>query len=92
MTISHEQAAWIVNHASAIGEILANDAPPDTSLGYPTIPDDRADEIADSITLVVAQILQSWLDAGSERENTVEELGDPIREHVRSWTTSKGGE
>jgi hypothetical protein len=45
----------------------------------------NADKVAEDITLVVAEILQSWLDAGSERDVTFEDLGPAITDHVKGW-------
>jgi len=52
---------------------------------HPIITDESAEDITHDILIVVAEFLQSWLDAGSERDNTHEELFDPIFNHVRSW-------
>jgi hypothetical protein len=49
------------------------------------IPAEHADTISDEICLVVANILQAWLDAGSEREVTLEDLYGPINDHVKGW-------
>lgn len=53
--------------------------------GQPGIPQEYVDDITDHITLYIAEILQAWLDAGSERENTQEELYTPIRDHIATW-------
>jgi hypothetical protein len=47
---------------------------------------EHVDAISDYITLVVAEILQAWLDAGSERDVTLEELGPHITDHVKGWS------
>jgi hypothetical protein len=75
----------IVVHASTIGAILEKSHPRVEAEGATMIAAKDVVEIADTITLVVAQILQSWLNAGSERDNTIEELGPAIEDHVRSW-------
>lgn len=82
-----DDARLIMVLASDIGDILERNHPrrelePGSGFG---IPKEDTDDVADTITLVVAQILQSWLDAGSERDVTMEELGDPIRTHVKGW-------
>lgn len=71
--------------ASTIGRRLAERFPADHSAGHPMIPAEAAEPIADTITMVVAEILQAWLDAGSERDVTLEELGPSILAHVRDW-------
>lgn len=81
-------AAWIVNHATAIGQLLEEKHPAVEMNGHTGIADADAEDVAAVITLVVAQILQSWLNAGSERDNTIEELEPHILKHVRSWTPS----
>jgi hypothetical protein len=74
----------VVAFAAAIGNILVRHYPaPDLEHG--SIPADNAEAISDYITLVVAEILQAWLDAGSEREVTLEELFGPIYDHVKGW-------
>lgn len=49
------------------------------------IPADRTEEIAEAITAMVAEMLQTWLDAGSERDVTMEELWGPIYTHIKGW-------
>jgi hypothetical protein len=73
--------------SSNIGAILAKEYPAVLmpECGMPTVPVDHAEAIANDITMVVAEILQSWLDAGSERDVTLEILGPAIEDHVRYW-------
>jgi uncharacterized protein YicC (UPF0701 family) len=52
------------------------------------IPAEASEEVAEIITDVVAEILQAWLNAGSERDVTGEELGPVILEHVKGWDSS----
>jgi len=75
----------IVEHATAIGDELVKAYPAERN-DFPVVPAQHAEAIADTITLVVAVILQAWLDAGSERDVTLEELGPAILEHVKDWT------
>jgi len=75
----------IVLAASQIGHHLSDVFPPVESNAGLTIDPMYVRPIADNITLVVAEILQSWLDAGSERDVTLEELGPVIEDHVRQW-------
>jgi hypothetical protein len=42
--------------------------------------------VAEGITSVISEILQAWLDAGSEREATDEEMGPVIESWVRGWS------
>jgi len=53
---------------------------------WPKINTTNTPHISYYITLVAAQMLQAWLDAGSERDNTIEDLWDRIEAHVLSWT------
>lgn len=52
---------------------------------YPTITSDSSTPIAEEICYIVAEMLQVWLDAGSERESTMEEIFPAIHDHVASW-------
>jgi len=70
--------------AHRIGNDLATEFPPVDR----AIPAEAVTTIADTITLIVAEILQSWIDAGSERDVTMEELGPAIEAHVRGWVYS----
>lgn len=76
-------------YATAIGNLLAKEypavaAPGANHKGF--IPADGVVHVADEITLVIAEIIQSWLDAGSERDVTMEELGQSIEDHVAGWS------
>ena len=84
--MEHEEAAHIICHATMIGQILEHHHPTRIDGITRGIPEEDVGEVADVITLVVAQILQSWLDAGSERDVTLEELGPHILDHVKGWT------
>lgn len=76
--------------ATQIGQELEARYPavPIEGTGLGLIPDTHAAAISEEITAVVAQILQSWLNAGSERDVTLEELYDPIAAHISGWTDS----
>jgi hypothetical protein len=56
--------------------------------GCPMIPGEHYKDVAEMVTAVVAEIIQAWLDAGSEREVTLEELGPEIEEHIKGWSTA----
>jgi hypothetical protein len=51
------------------------------------IPFEHAEQLGQVLTRMIAEILQAWLDAGSEREVTDEELGPVIVEHVWGWSS-----
>lgn len=50
------------------------------------IPRAGVEEIAEELTDFIAEVLQGWLDAGSERDVTYEELGPAIQDHVKGWS------
>lgn len=76
-----EQHNYIINSGQSIGQVLEHNYPAFDNGIQP----EHVEEVADYITLVVAQILQAWLDAGSERDVTLEELGPHIEDHIRMW-------
>lgn len=49
------------------------------------IPDADVPAIAEELSGVIAEVITWWLDAGSEREVTLEELTPVIEEHLRGW-------
>jgi len=84
--------ANMLYHARWAGKNIALEYPPvrevqDEATIIPRhIPRDHVGAISEAITLCVAEILQAWLDAGSEREVTMEELLEPITLHVQDWS------
>lgn len=74
------------DHAQAIGNHLADVYPPAYREGYPTVPSEHLDAITEEVTLVVAEIIQAWIDAGSERDAVMEELSPHIRNELKGWT------
>jgi hypothetical protein len=50
------------------------------------IPNEAVDSVSEHLTGFIAEVLQAWLDAGSERDATIEALYDPIRREVSSWS------
>jgi hypothetical protein len=50
------------------------------------IPNEAVDSVSEHLTGFIAEVLQAWLDAGSERDVTLENLYDPIRREVASWS------
>lgn len=63
-----------------------NEGVEDSGIGI--VDKEHVREVAEGITEVVAEILQAWLDAGSEREVTMEDLGPVIEEHVKGWSNA----
>jgi hypothetical protein len=86
----------ILAQAGCIGEMLVEAFPARSAIdpteladgGIGLIPAEASEEVAEIITDVVAEILQAWLNAGSERDVTGEELGPVILEHVKGWDSS----
>lgn len=85
--MDNADACQIVGHATMIGDLLEKNHPRVMldGTGCGAVPKADVKDVAGVITMVVAQILQSWLDAGSERDVTMEELGPVIEEHVDGW-------
>jgi hypothetical protein len=54
--------------------------------GYPTVPANHKDAIADYLTSVVAELVESYLDAGSERDAIAEEIFPHLLTLVNGWT------
>lgn len=76
----------VITFASTIGTILERHYPCPEDAPIGGIPPAHVEAVSDYITLVVAEILQAWLGAGSEREVTLEELGPHVLDHVKGWS------
>lgn len=50
------------------------------------IPFEKVEHLGMVLTSIIGEVLQAWLDAGSERDVTSEELTQPITEHVWGWS------
>jgi hypothetical protein len=83
--LPHDVHNNIVELAHRIGNILEQQFPVPEEAPHGHVPMAAVETVTDYITLVVADILQSFLDAGSEREVTLEELWQPIYDHVKGW-------
>lgn len=88
MQLTSTDHGLIDARARDIGRILERNFPTVTHDGANAIPYHAIQPVAHEITLVVANILQAWLDAGSERDVTLEELYSPIEDHVRDWAAT----
>lgn len=78
------------NLGSLIGYVMESQAPavPYAEDSPPVaIPSDKVEEIVDGFTIVIAEALQAWLDAGSEREVTYENeaLHEALTQEVLGW-------
>jgi len=67
------------------GKFHTKEARKDPNFLSHVIPDEVVEPLSEHLTLFIAQVLQSWIDAGSERDVTLEELYEPIEEHIKSW-------
>jgi hypothetical protein len=56
----------------ALGNYLAHIYPPEDMDGMMVIPDHAVPILCDAIMIVVAEVIQCYIDAGSERESTME--------------------
>lgn len=59
---------------------------PQDEFGPGLIPHTGVEDVAEGLTTLISEALQCWLDAGSEREVTAEELGPQIAEHLKGWS------
>jgi len=78
--------------ADLIGKMLTSQFPPDPLEFSPyqgSIPDDAVPLIAWALTAVVAEVLQSYLNAGSESDAIHESLGPMMEAEIREWATSQ---
>lgn len=69
-----------------LADAIRKEFPPTSLDGRPCIPSNYAANIADVLTTVVAEVVQAYIDAGSERDATFEELGPAILDHINGWT------
>lgn len=77
----------IHNHATRIGDILSTQyGVVEGYDGFGAIPADKDEALAEDLTAIIAEILQAWLNAGSEREATMETLFPAMLAEVREWT------
>lgn len=74
-----------IEDAQRIGDDLEK-AYPAIDEPFPHIDPQHVEALADEITNVVSEILQSFLHAGSERDATNEEIRPAIETLVRSWS------
>lgn len=82
-------------HAVEIGHILSeryhavNVGTPAYPVGV--IPQGAVEPITDQLVTVIAEVIQSWIDAGSEREVTMENetLHQAIYDELKGWSDHK---
>lgn len=92
--ISPETATYLSICGHNVGDALARQFPP---LHHPTngpcIPFNHLDAITEGFMLVIAEAIQSWIDAGSEREAVMEaeDLHAAIHDELRSWSSNPEG-
>lgn len=59
--------------------------------GLSMIPGGAVEDISDGLSTLIAEVIAWFLNAGSEREVTLEELGPVIAEHLRGWSDQAPG-
>lgn len=81
--------ATMHNTGSMIGQILSNAVPPVPVEGAQGIPGEFVDDLAECFLIVIAEAIQSWIDAGSERDVTMgnDDLFNALRNELKSWST-----
>lgn len=79
-------------HVEAIAVILRIRYPAVELENHDAIPLWGCEPIAHHLTMVIAEVIQAWIDAGSERDVTLEELFDPIYQHLVGWSDQPEGE
>lgn len=73
-------------HVYAIAETITARYPAVERNGYPCVPSAHVEAISEHLTMIVAEVIQAYIDAGSERDVTLEELGPQISDHLNGWT------
>jgi hypothetical protein len=74
-------------HVGAIADILSTRYPQDYRVRM--IPYAACGAIAEQLTMVIAEVIQAWIDAGSERDVTLEELTPIIERHLVGWSDNE---
>jgi hypothetical protein len=64
--------APVIGSGAALGHYLALHFPPEDMEGMSVIPDAAVPYLCDAILMVVAEVIAVYIDAGSERESTME--------------------
>lgn len=82
----------IIDAARLIGNELERTYPAvdNPDVGAPAIPAEAVEDITETLQLVIAEVIQAWIDAGSEREVTLEcePLYLALRNHLYGWSTA----
>jgi hypothetical protein len=76
--------------ATILGKALTDKAPPVAREVGKFIPAEHLDLITESLVAMIAETIQAWIDAGSERDAVMEnyELYDTIRAELRGWSNA----
>lgn len=82
--MTYEQRNRVLELASEIGGIASSSYPSPTSSPQ-SMPKEHIDAISELVIDVVCRIEQAWLNAGSERDVTIDNLGPHIEEHMKGW-------
>lgn len=83
--------AYLADAEEYITEVLVDQyGKANTETGKPDpdgqgIPQSAVEDLTEILVSFAANLIQGWLDAGSERDVTYEELEGPIRQHIAGW-------
>lgn len=76
-----------ISAADLVGKVIEERIPQESgSLSHGFVPDRAVEPLTDAIVTFAAELLQTYLDAGSERDVTDEDLRPTIEKHVKEWT------
>ena len=70
LPIEHHEP--VIGIGAALGHYLAQHYPPEDMNGMQLIPDAAVPVLCDAVLMVVAEVIAVYIDAGSERESTME--------------------
>jgi DNA-binding ferritin-like protein len=71
------------NATHVIADALYAKYPPNQPM---LVPHQHVEALAADLTLLIAEILQAWVDAGSERDAVMEDLLPHIEAEVHGWS------
>lgn len=71
---------------NTIAEEMLKAFPPSSRENYSCVPSEHLEGIEYVLTATIAEVIQAYIDAGSERDVTHEELGPEILKHLKEWT------
>lgn len=88
MNVDRVNSVWqeIRPQAELLGDTLEKHYPRNEG-EPPSINREHLEELTDHLIMVIAEVIQAWIDAGSEREVTMEneELRKAIHNELEGW-------